>query len=200
VRAAGGDEDGMRRLVVSLCDTSGVWSEPYRQAGYRVIQVDLKRGCDVLRWELPERPWAVLAAPPCCVFCRPGARWWPRFDADGSTAAGVAVFLRCLQLCRAAEGWWALENPPGRHQRLMDIPAPAWQFQPFWYGDPWWKQTYVWGTAVRPDPTDVVAVPPTYRTPNGRTQGTIARMSSSWKAERERTPSGFARAFFAANP
>jgi hypothetical protein len=28
----------------------------------------------------------------------------------------------------------------------------------------------------------------------------IAMMSSSWKREREKTPSGFARAFFEANP
>lgn len=34
-------------LILSLCDYSGNWSDPYSQAGYEVEQVDLKR--DVFR-------------------------------------------------------------------------------------------------------------------------------------------------------
>lgn len=35
------------RFILSLCDYSGRWSQPYRDAGYNVIQIDLKRGNDV---------------------------------------------------------------------------------------------------------------------------------------------------------
>lgn len=188
--------------LLSLCDRSGVWSKPYHDAGWHVIQVDLALGTDVLTFDV--RGWvpdAVLAAPPCTCFCRPAARWWARQDADGSTARDIAVFSRCLEICKLAGSWWALENPPGRHRKLIpDLGSPAWQYHPYEYDDPWGKQTYIWGTAVKPPPIPGAVRPQlTYRTPNGRTQGMIARMSSSWKQQREQTPAGFARAFFEAN-
>lgn len=40
---------GRREDILSLCDLTGVWSQPYRDAGYYVEQVDLQRdGRDVL--------------------------------------------------------------------------------------------------------------------------------------------------------
>lgn len=39
--------DPSKRFILSLCDYSGRWSQPYRDAGYNVIQIDLKRGNDV---------------------------------------------------------------------------------------------------------------------------------------------------------
>ncbi len=201
-------------LIISLFDYSGSWSDPYLKAGYRVIRVDLGHpagetrvsdlltvvGADILQWEFPVIPWGVLAAPPCTTFCRPGARWWTQMDADGRTERDCRVFMRALELSKQANGWWALENPPGRHRRLMNIPEKSWQFQPYEHGDPWVKQTYIWGTAQRPAQTNLVAPEPTRRTPNGKSQGRIAFMSSSWKREREKTPSGFAQAFFDVNP
>lgn len=202
------------KTIVSLCDYSGVWSAPYAHAGYRVIQVDVgfdrslvlgnvsQIKADVREWTPDIEVHGVLAAPPCCCFCRPGARWWPRMDEQGDTAEAMEVMQACFGIAKRATGWWAIENPPGRHMRLMpNLPKPSWQYQPWWYGDDWTKQTYIWGNAVQPAQTHYT--PPkaiTYRTPNGRTQGRVSRMSSSWKREREKTPSGFAQAFFRANP
>ena len=99
-------------------------------------------GIDVTRFDVAWKPYAVLAAPPCTCFCRPGARWWKRQDERGETARDIAVFRACLRLCKLATGWWALENPPGRHEKLIaELGRPAWQYQPFEYGDPWGKQT-----------------------------------------------------------
>jgi hypothetical protein len=201
-------------IVLSLCDFSGAWSNPYRRAGYRVVRVDIQHppgehwtleggwtvGHDVTTYEPRWEPDIVLAAPPCTCFCRPGARWWKRQDERGETECNVNVFRACLRLCRLAKRYWALENPPGRHQRLMpELGPPAWQFHPWEFGDAWHKQTYIWGTAVRPFATNIVTVPPARRTPNGRKQGRIAFMSSSWANERAKTPAGFAQAFFDAN-
>ena len=202
------------RIVLSLCDFSGVWSQPYVDAGYRVVRIDLGYpegehkvadnvwhvGADLTAMKPRWKPYGVLAAPPCCCFCRPGARWWKRMDARGDTQKAVDVFEACLRVARTATGWWALENPPGRHKRLMEFEEPLWQWQPWHYGDPWSKQTYIWGTAKRP-PQECFDPPPklTYRTPNGHLQGRVSRMSSSWKRKREETPPGFARAFFKAN-
>lgn len=202
------------KIILSLCDYSGAWSAPYVREGYSVVQVDLKLsglgewsdnrlmrvGADVTKWEPPWQPYAVLAAPPCTCFCRAGSRWWFKQDLHGETAQNIRVFRACLRLCQLATGWWALENPPGRHRKLIDeLGPPAWQFQPWEYGDPWGKQTYIWGTAVKPPVVAPVEPEPTRRTPNGKTQGRIAFMSSSWKAKREETPAGFARAFAEAN-
>jgi hypothetical protein len=204
-----------RKLILSLCDFSGVWSRPYVNAGYEVVRVDIDLptgerrstrgdwtvGADLRELHFPWTPYAVLAAPPCTCFCRPGARWWKRQDASGATERDVELFTACLRFCRTATGWWALENPPGRHRKLMpELGRPAWQYQPYEYGDPWGKQTYIWGTARKPRVLAPVTPEPTRRTPNGRSQGRIAFMSSSHKRQRERTPSGFADAFAAANP
>jgi len=165
-----------------------------------VVLVDLAHELDVLTFEPDEQPKAVLAAPPCTSFCRPAARWWARQDSDGSTVRDVAVFRACLRICRMASSWWALENPPGRHRKLMpELGAPSWQWQPWQYGDPWGKQTYIWGTAKQPPITAPVKPEPTRQTPNGKWQGRIAFMSSSWKRQREQTPAGFAKAFFEVN-
>lgn len=205
----------MRPLILSLCDISGVWSAPYVRAGYEVVMVDVQHpvgerrlpsgawtiGADVTEFDFPWLPHGVLAAPPCTCFCRPAARWWKRHDLSGDTDRGVAVMQACLRLCSKATGWWALENPPGRHRSLIpELGNPAWQYQPWEYGDPWGKQTYIWGTATKPRVVAPVAPEPTRRTPNGRTQGRIAFMSSSWKSEREKTPAGFAAAFYRSNP
>lgn len=201
------------KTILSLFDRSLIWSQPYADAGYHVVAVDLAHetgehadgnvtrvGVDLLRFDYPGRPWAVLAAPPCTCFCRPGARWWFKMDFEGRTDRDCLLFTHAMRLCQTAESWWALENPPGRHRELMpSLPAPAWQYQPWEYGDPWGKQTYIWGTAVKPPVVAPVTPVPTRRTPNGRTQGRIAFMSSSWKQAREQTPFGFAKAFFAAN-
>lgn len=200
-------------LVLSLCDYSGEWSRPYVDAGCRVVMVDLDHepgarevdgtlriGADVREFAIEQQPWVVLAAPPCTCFCRPGARWWFKMDMLGHTQRDISIMRACLRLCKLATGFWALENPPGRHQQLIpELGKPAWQYQPWEYGDPWGKQTYIWGTAQKPPVVNPVAPEPTRRTPNGKSQGRIAFMSSSWKREREQTPAGFAKAFYGAN-
>ncbi len=203
--------------LLSLCDYSGSWSDPYLQNGWNVTRVDMGYpagvtrlsenltviGVDILQWWPPlgMAAHAILAAPPCTCFSRAGSRWWPRMDSSGETEMAIQVFLRCYAICLTARNWWALENPPGRFGRLIPgLPAPSWQFQPYEYGDPWTKQTYIWGTANKPEPRNQVEKPETRRTPNGRTQGRISMMSSSWKREREKTPPGFAMAFYEANP
>src|ERR1700723_1736344 len=110
------------KLIVSLFDYSGIWSKPYKDAGYDVFQVDIQHGIDIhipfmLRLE-GER--GVLAAPPCTDFSRPGARWMAAKDADGRTDASIALVRRTLELIGLWQpAWWALENPPGRIANLI---------------------------------------------------------------------------------
>ncbi len=65
--------------ILSLFDHSGIWSQPYRDAGYNVHQIHLQNGDDVrlLTYkDLPHPVHGILAAPPCTHFAGSGARWW----------------------------------------------------------------------------------------------------------------------------
>jgi hypothetical protein len=185
----------MRGLVVSLCDYSGAWSRPYEEAGYEVVRVDLQSGQDVrLLPAMPGPVHGVLAAPPCDHFARSGARWWAS-KGEPAVLEGLAVVDACLRFVAVHRPpWWALENPVGRLKTYLG--PPHFRFDPCHFGDPWTKRTWLWGHFTPPTPlfcSSARAVAPT--------QGSkMHRMSGRQKNARSKTPAGFARAFFEANP
>ena len=171
---------------------------PYLEAGYDVRNITLPE-YDVRNYEPPSGVYGILASPPCNCFSRVAARWWVRQDTEGRTSEAIEVFRACYRLCQTAEVFWALENPPGRHQTLMpEIPRPSWQFHPYWFGDDWHKQTYLWGRFNMPFPTMMCKPQETIRMPSGHTVGRISRLPGA-SNKRAITPPGFARAFFEAN-
>ncbi len=40
-----------KRSLLSLFDHSGQWSQPYRDAGWTVVQIDIKHGQDVMKFD-----------------------------------------------------------------------------------------------------------------------------------------------------
>lgn len=186
------------KIILDLCGGTGAWSEPYAEVGYDRRIITLPE-CDVRSYEPPPNIYGVLAAPPCNCFSRVGARWWAKMDADGRTTEAIEIFQCCWELCQLASVFWVLENPPGRQFKLMpELPRPSWQFQPYHFGNPWVKQTYLWGVFNPPWPSNIVKPETTRRAPSGHTYGRIAYLPSS-SPDRARTPDGFARAFFEAN-
>jgi len=186
------------KIILDLCGGTGAWSQPYADAGYDVRLITLPE-YDVREYEPPLNVYGILAAPPCNCFSRVGARWWARQDSQGKTAEAMDVFRACYRLCQEAQVFWALENPPGRQGGLMpEIPRPSWQFQPYYFGDAWVKQTYLWGRFNIPFPTEMCKPEATIRMPSGHTVGKISRMSGNTH-HRAITPPGFARAFYEAN-
>lgn len=186
------------KIILDLCGGTGAWSKPYLEAGYDVRLITLP-GDDVRNYELPLNVYGILAAPPCNCFSRVAARWWERQDSEGKTAEAIEVFRACYKLCQQAKQFWALENPPGRQADLMpELPRPSWQFQPYYFGDDWVKQTYLWGKFNMPFPTAICKPQETIRMPSGHTVGKISRLPSN-SHHRAATPPGFARAFFTAN-
>lgn len=182
------------RLILDLCGGSGAWSDPYRQAGYPVHAVTLPD--DVRTWEPPAGAWGVLAAPPCDQFslARNGHPTTPR-DFVGA----LAVVHACLAVALVTRPrWWALENPVGLLSRWLGTPRDVWE--PCHFGDPWTKRTALWGCFSLPRRGPFVE-------PLGGgplcTECDPERRRTTWcsrKDHRARTPPGFARAFFAANP
>lgn len=199
----------MRTLnILSLFDHSGVWSGPYRAAGYAVTQVDLKNGHDVMLVDAdnqPEPVHGILAAPPCTDFTISGSRWWATKDADGRTEASLELVRHTLRIVRGARGlvWWALENPVGRLSRLLpQLGKPRLTWQPWWYGDAYTKRTCLWG-AFNANLVRTPVEPVMYESAGKRGSYMWAKLggkSERTKELRSITPPGFARAFFEANP
>jgi hypothetical protein len=179
-------------LVYSLCDYSGEWAKPYKEAGHEVVLVDLKYGQDVRLLLKPDRVVdIVLAAPPCTVFAGSGAKW-KSLRAISEVLEGLSIVDACLRFIYATRPKkWSLENPVGW---LRDyIGEPKLYFDPCDYGDPYTKKTCLWGEFNTP-----------VKTPVEPTEGSKIHLNYGGRSERTKTlrsitPPGFARAFFEAN-
>lgn len=177
--------------ILSLCDYTGEWPRPYREAGYDVITVDIQHGQDVRLMRIDDLPpvRGVLAAPPCTAFAASGARWWAYKGAE-PLLEGLSVVDACLRIIHTLKPlWWALENPTGRLASF--IGPPAYSFDPCDHGDPYTKRTHLWGQFKPP-----------CRNPVAPTEGSRMHLlpPSQDRAQlRSTTPQGFARAFFEAN-
>jgi len=180
------------KLIYSLCDKSGVWSEPYKQAGYKVVRIDLSNGDDVRLLQVPAASvHGVLAAPPCTHFAGSGARWW-KDKGDAALIEGLSVVDACIRFIIAVNPvWWALENPVGRLNKYLGPPTMS--FQPCDYGDPYTKKTNLWGKFNAPGKWN-----PVYPSEGSK----MHRLPPSENRQEllSITPAGFARAFFEANP
>jgi len=186
------------QIIISLFDYSGNWPSHYKQAGYDVIQVDIKHDIDILsitKKDLPDKVHGILAAPPCTDFAVSGAQYWKIKDQDGRTAASLELIDKTLQII----GWtnpefWVLENPVGRLKTLRPRLGEPWYFQPWWFGDAYTKKTGLWGkfnrnlprAEVEPDPNSWIMK--------------LGGKSERTKELRSMTPLGFAEAFYLANP
>lgn len=187
--------------ILSLCDYTGSWSAPYRNAGYDVIQVDIKHGDDVRLFKrLPHPVRGILAAPPCTHFALSGAPFWER-KGEAALLDGLQIVDACLRIISAHDPlWWVLENPIGRLKEYLG--EPHLMFDPCDYGDDYTKRTCLWGRFNSPlkRPVPAIAVPAGSHSIDHwhRRNGTWSRKDR--QAIRSITPSGFARAFFEANP
>jgi hypothetical protein len=190
------------KLIYSLFDYSGNWVKPYRDAGYRVVQVDIKHGQDIRTLEIPdEKVYGILSAPPCTHFAGSGARWWAEKDADGRTEQGLELIGATTRFILACDPvFWVLENPVGRLNRWLG--KPTMYFQPYEYGDPISKKTALWGkfnTNLKKNPVE----PKMYTTSTGKSGSwywmKLGGASEKTKELRSMTPMGFAQAFYEVN-
>jgi len=110
------------KAIISLFDHSGNWSNPYKQAGYNVIKVDIKNGVDILNWDYGQHDYkyiheqkhyglagvferktikgvcGILAAVPCTDFALTGAASFAKKDADGTTAKSIELVNKTLEI------------------------------------------------------------------------------------------------------
>ena len=124
-----------RSIILSLFDFSGRWSQPYKDNGYDVYQVDIKHDIDILALEPEQMPFSkvygILAAPPCTDFAGSGAQYWKAKDEDGRTAASLALVHKTLDFVDYFNPkFWVLENPVGRLPKLLPRIGAPWYFNP----------------------------------------------------------------------
>ena len=186
------------KTILDLCGGTGSWSRPYRAAGYDVQVVTLPDN-DVRLYVPPNNVHGILAAPPCTEFS-----YAKHFHGKGKYShnwlEGLEVVSACMRVVLTANPvWWALENPRGYLVKWLG--EPAFEFDPWQYGDPYQKKTCLWGKFTLPPqqfqnkPENAVKfsmlksreIHPEY-------YGILSRQE-----RRAITPQGFANAFFLAN-
>ena len=197
----------MKKIILDLCGGTGAWSKPYAEKGYDVRNITLP-DYNVRTYEPPENVYGILAAPPCPMFsfCRTNAKK-PR-----NLREGMEIVIACLKIIWECQyglsrdtakksnlKFWVLENPHGMLSWFLGHPVTS--FNPYDFGDNYKKRTCLWGYFNIPVKQLVFCEePPKFdglktREVHGEFYGKFDRQT-----RRAITPSGFAKAFFEANP
>lgn len=179
------------KTILDLCGGTGAWSKPYVDAGYDVRLITLPE-YDVRAYMPPESVHGILAAPPCTYFSR--MRMCRGKPTKEQLKGALEVVEACMRIIwKTQPEWWALENPQGYLADWLGLPRL--KFQPFEYGDPWTKRTWIWGKFNAPPKWNQIH--PRGRLVGGKKNNPSLAHNS---VDNARTPSGFAKAFFEANP
>lgn len=207
------------RVVLSLFDLTGSWSDPWVEAGYQVYRFDIQdestytdedgneqRIGDVTNFSTEffndifgsfdgNDVHAILAATPCTDFAVSGARHFAAKDADGRTVASVKlVHMTRATVEHFKPAVWAIENPVGRIERLGNLPPWRLSFDPFHMGDTYTKKTMLWGRFNADLP-----IAPVDPVEGSKMHQQFGGKSLKTKNARSATPEGFAYGFFMAN-
>jgi len=145
-----------RPLVVSMFDFTGIASDPWRDKGYEVAQLDLLLGHD-LDADWRDRTVAVIGQPPCTDLTKAGAWMW---EEKGEHRFRQALYMFGIPFWVAymssATRVLMVENPAGRATRVYGKPK---YYQPWEYAlladtpesEHYRKLTGVWGHYRKPN-------------------------------------------------
>lgn len=197
------------KVILSLFDYSGNWPHKYKDAGYTVIQVDIKHDLNILDIEPDELPfdnvYGILAAPPCTDFAGSGAQYWKAKDEDGRTAHSLSLVDKVIELVDYFDPeFWALENPVGRLSTLRPKLGKPWYFNPHEFAgycdteaqqqhERYTKKTGIWGKFNKPEKKDLG------NNPSNNWLMKLGGKSERTKELRSMTPLGFSTAFYEFN-
>ena len=212
------------KIILDLCGGTGAWSRPYKEAGYDVKNITLPdyNLCDLYVrgeknynlvstkkvWELVGSGdvYGILAAPPCTMFSL--AR--TKANRPRDLKKGFEVVRACLNIIWSCMGiqqdtkkktlplkFWALENPNGMLKYFLG--KPAFEFNPYEFGDGYKKRTMLWGWFNEPRKTPIKSSKPKFD--KLKTREIAPEMFGKLTRQERRaiTPKGFAEAFFRAN-
>lgn len=203
--------------ILSLCDLTGTFVEPWIDAGYEAILVDPQHGVTHKDGPVLKVAATVLEAmpliadrlddivfvagwPPCTDMAVSGARWFAdKWKADSAyLAKAVAVAEQCRTIGQMSGGPWFVENPVSTLAQVFGRPDHwfhPWHFTGFDASDNYTKRTNLWtgGGFVMPS----IEADTTLGEPDNRIH--MAPPGPERANFRSATPHGFARAVFEAN-
>ena len=234
--------DNNKKIILDLCGGTGAWSLPYKKHGYCVINITLPNfditltgiENDRLIFRSPngngraispplvvatEDIYGILSAPPCTMFSF--AR--TKANKDRNLREGMECVRACLNIIWACMEvkqntakktlplkFWALENPNGMLKFFLG--KPAFEFNPYDFGDQYQKQTHLWGWFNEPkkNPIELTAKQKELHKTNSQPLPVLKPYKSlniapemfgklTNQERRAITPAGFAKAFFDSN-
>ena len=209
--------DNSNKIILDLCGGTGAWSRPYAEAGYDVRLVTLPEN-DVMTYVPPDNVYGILAAPPCTMFSLARTKAIKPRD----LAEGMEVVRACLNIIwqtmeiqqdtrhkKLPLKFWSLENPNGMLKYFLG--KPAFEFNPYEFGDGYKKRTQLWGWFNEPKKNiGEIICDKAYKPLNPKTMKKFDMLASreispeyfnklTRQERRAITPAGFAKAFFGAN-
>jgi len=206
-------------VVLSLCDLTGNFTQPWVDAGYHAVLVDPQHGMshvdgrtvklagtitdaiEQVRWLIHRADVQFVATfPPCTDLAVSGARWFGKKSADNPLfqAEACAVAEQCRTIGELSGAPFFVENPVSVLSTLWGHPDHIfhpWHFTGHEAGDNYTKKTCLWtgGGFGMPRPK----VDTTLGEPDDRIHK--APPGDDRANFRSATPMGFARAVFEAN-
>ena len=215
------------KVILSLFDYKGTWSQPWRDAGYTVLQHDIKTGSDLITdaWiyerieevrKEGKEVYGVLSACPCTTFTGSGARWWAeRHDVESPDALRQVFGDRALSsgaksaleynvmLADATREAVRLANPTGFH--VLENPIGRIQDKAK-FPDPLARfhphnfgDPYTKRTQLFGDFKADLPLANVDPVEGSKMQNKLRGSDPLGKEDRSTTPEGFAYAFFMAN-
>jgi hypothetical protein len=205
-------------IIISLCDYTGKFVEPWVTFGYTALLVDPQHE-DFGEGNVLKFPGTVLEAmpvielliatgkvvfvmgfPPCTDVAVSGARWWPdKYHIDPYFQAKASLVAKQCRVVGMLSGApWVFENPVSAFSSIFGEPNHS--FSPYDYSayceaDQYFKKTCLWsgGGFIMPEARHKGAL--------GKPDERIFRMSPGEDRQNNRsaTPAGFSIAVFLAN-
>jgi hypothetical protein len=198
------------KTVLSLCDRTGNMVQPWIEAGYQAVTVDLREDitanprrthfvADITKWRYPlsfGQPAIVFAFPPCTHLAVSGARWFQE-KGLGALIEALSIVDACRAICESSGAPWMIENPVSTLATYWRKPDHAFHpadYTGFELSDNYTKKTCLWtGNGF--------VMPAARMASNSAPDDRIHKAPQNEERAdfRSATPMGFARAVFAAN-
>ena len=192
-----------KKIILDLCGGTGSWSKPYKENGYDVRLITLPE-YDVRQYVPPENVYCILSAPPCDQFSFAKTTGKPRQlkSAWEIVKACLNIIAKCNNIDspyakKTTLKFWAIENPNGLLKRFLG--KPAYEFNPFDFGDNYKKRTHLWGWFNNPKKNPIVCSNVKFDRMKSKDIHPEYFKTLTRKERRSITPQGFAKAFFLAN-
>lgn len=203
----------MSNLLLSLYDHSGNASRPYKEAGWKVVQVDIKNGIDILTWDYKD-PYGglknhdkigIIIMQPCTCYALCGNRHKINRLNNGEFEQSQLLVEHSRRIVEYFNPFfWQLENPKtdihkknewiGQRPKFIFDPCDFAGYDPEPDNSRYNKETWLFGKFNDPARK---RIEPLQKQFPGHTN--LGGKSERTKELRSITPLGFAYAFYESN-